>query len=104
MARFLLPTPPPVCILGSMDPQRLNDLAERFALIIEGLLQAISAPQGRFGGWLFFLIPNRFRLLGRELAELAALIRSGKLFLLAPPRPRTAGLPEASSPPSFSDL
>src|SRR5689334_24298884 len=68
----------------AMDPQRLTDLAERFALIIEGLVQAISARQDRVGGWLFFFVPNRFRLLGQELAEFAALIRSGKLFVLGP--------------------
>ena len=74
-----------------MSPQSLDDLAERFALIIDGLCDAILAQHRPFPALLFrFLLPRRLRLIRQQLAEFAALLRAGKLWTLAPSPVRTA--------------
>src|SRR3954470_2273525 len=87
-----------------MNPQPFTDLAERFALIIEGLCKVISAQRrGFLTRFILHLLPSRSRLLCEQLAELAALIRSGKLLASAPLRPHIEG-DRVSSRPSCSKL
>jgi hypothetical protein len=89
-----------------MNPQPpSNDLAERFALIIDGLCKAVVTPQGPFRAVFFFFMRRRIQkeleLIGQQFAHLIELLRAGKLTP-APDSDSPVDSDAASSPPASS--
>jgi hypothetical protein len=75
---------------------------DRFALMMEGLCQAIAARGGSGGliaGPAIILIWSRLRRMAARFAALAARVRSGALPSPAPVRIRAASRPASPRPP-----